>query len=51
MVKTDKPIEEIVAGYKEFYKDAKFTHYVDKAIDLKQVVNTCLLYTSLCSMR
>lgn len=45
VVKTDKPIEEIVAGYKEFYKDAKFTHYVDKAIDLKQVVNTnkCLV--------
>lgn len=40
VVKTDKPIEEIVAGYKEFYKNAKFTHYVDKAIDLKQVVNT-----------
>lgn len=47
VVKTDKPIEEIVAGYKEFYKDAKFTHYVDKAIDLKQVVNTnkCLVHT------
>ena len=46
MVKTDKPIEEIVAGYKEFYKDEKFTHYVDKAIDLKQVVNTnkCLVH-------
>ena len=46
LVKTDKPIEEIVAGYKEFYKDAKFTHYVDKAIDLKQVVNTnkCLVH-------
>ena len=43
---SDKPIEEIVAGYKEFYKDAKFTHYVDKAIDLKQVVNTnkCLVH-------
>ena len=40
VVKTDKPLEEIVAGYKEFYKDAKFTHYVDKALDLKQVVNT-----------
>ena len=26
--------------YKEFYKDAAFTHYSDKAIDLKQVVNT-----------
>ena len=46
VVKTDKPIEEIVAGYKEFYKNAKFTHYVDKAIDLKQVVNTnkCLAH-------
>ena len=46
VVKTDKPIEEIIAGYKAFYKDAKFTHYVDKAIDLKQVVNTnkCLVH-------
>ncbi len=40
VVKTDKAIEEIIIGYKEFYKDAKFTHYVDKAVDLKQVVNT-----------
>ncbi len=40
VVKTDLPIEDIVAGYKSFYKDAKFTHYVDKAIDMKQVVNT-----------
>ena len=39
-VKTEKPIEEIVEGYKEFYKDAAFTHYVDKSIDMKQVVNT-----------
>ena len=40
VIKTDKPLEEIVAGYKEYYKDAAFTHYGDKAIDLKQVVNT-----------
>lgn len=40
VVKTDKPLDEIVEGYKEFYKDAAFTHYVDKALDLKQVVNT-----------
>ena len=40
VIKTDKPLEEIVAGYKEYYKDAAFTHYSDKAIDLKQVVNT-----------
>ena len=26
--------------YKEFFKDAAFTHYSDKAPDLKQVVNT-----------
>lgn len=40
VVRTDKTLEEIEAGYKDFYKDAKFTHYVDKPIDLKQVVNT-----------
>ena len=40
VVRTDMPIEDIVAGYKAFYQDAKFTHYVDKAIDMKQVVNT-----------
>ena len=46
VVKTDAPIEDIVAAYKDFYKDAPFTHYVDKAIDLKQVVNTnkCLVH-------
>lgn len=32
--------EQLVAIYKDFYADAAFTHYVDKAIDLKQVVNT-----------
>lgn len=46
VVKTQKPIDEIVEGYKEFYKDAAFTHYSDKAIDMKQVVNTnkCLVH-------
>ena len=46
VVRTDAPIEEIVAAYREFYSDAPFTHYVDKAIDLKQVVNTnkCLVH-------
>ena len=46
VVKTDKPIDEIVAYYKEFYKDASFTHYIDKDIDMKQVVNTnkCLIH-------
>ena len=32
--------EAIVALYKNFYRDAAFTHYSDKAPDLKQVVNT-----------
>ena len=38
--------DAIVTLYKEFFKDAAFTHYSDKALDLKQVVNTnkCLLH-------
>lgn len=40
VVRTDKSEEEIVKAYKEFYRDAAFTHYIDKAIDMKQVVNT-----------
>ena len=40
VVKTKANTEDIVAAYKDFYKDAAFTHYSDKAIDLKQVVNT-----------
>lgn len=40
VVKTDMPIEQIIEAYKAFYKDAPFTHYVDNAIDMKQVVNT-----------
>lgn len=46
VVRTEKPIEDIVEAYKDFYKDAKFTHYVDKPIDMKQVVNTnkCLVH-------
>lgn len=46
VVRTDAPLEEIVEGYKAFYASAAFTHYIDKAIDLKQVVNTnkCLVH-------
>ena len=40
VVKTLAPAEDVIAAYKDFYKDAAFTHYSDKAIDLKQVVNT-----------
>lgn len=40
VVRTDEDIDTIVSAYKDFYKGEPFTHYVDKAIDLKQVVNT-----------
>uniref|UniRef100_A0AB33JLD1 N-acetyl-gamma-glutamyl-phosphate reductase n=1 Tax=Prevotella sp. GTC17260 TaxID=3236796 RepID=A0AB33JLD1_9BACT len=40
VVKTDVDLDTIVKAYKDFYRDAPFTHYVDKAIDLKEVVNT-----------
>ena len=38
--------DDIVTTYKAFYEKAAFTHYVDRAIDLKQVVNTnkCLVH-------
>lgn len=34
------PQTDIVALYKDYYKAAAFTHYCDKALDMKQVVNT-----------
>ena len=42
VVKLDKSMgkEEVVALYKDFYRDAAFTHYSDAALDLKQVVGT-----------
>lgn len=42
VVKVDEnlDVEEVIKVYKEFYADAAFTHYSDKAIDMKQVVNT-----------
>jgi len=38
--------DDVIAAYREFYQDATFTHYSDRAIDLKQVVNTnkCLVH-------
>lgn len=46
VVKCDAPIEEIESCYRDFYDEAPFTHYVSKALDLKQVVNTnkCLIH-------
>lgn len=40
VVRTEAPLDEIVAAYKDFYADEPFTHYSDRPIDLKQVVNT-----------
>ena len=40
VVKTKAPEEDIIEAYKDFYSGAAFTHYSDKPIDLKQVVNT-----------
>ena len=40
VIKTDCPIDDVVAFYKTFYKDAAFTHYSDKALDLKQVAGS-----------
>jgi N-acetyl-gamma-glutamyl-phosphate reductase len=46
VVRTKADEEKIIEAYKDFYKDAPFTHYSDKPIDLKQVVNTnkCLVH-------
>jgi N-acetyl-gamma-glutamyl-phosphate reductase len=42
---SDLSEEQATDLYKEYYKDAAFTHVSDRAIDLKQVVNTnkCLI--------
>lgn len=40
VIRTDVDAETICQAYRDFYATAAFTHYVDKSIDLKQVVNT-----------
>ena len=37
---TNPSAEQLAEMYRTFYADAAFTHYIDKALDLKQVVNT-----------
>ena len=37
---TNPSAEQLAEMYRNFYADAAFTHYIDKALDLKQVVNT-----------
>ena len=46
VIRTKENVGDVIAAYKEFYQDAAFTHYVEKPIDLKQVVNTnkCLVH-------
>ena len=46
VIRTKANAEEVIEGYKDFYRNAAFTHYSEKAIDLKQVVNTnkCLVH-------
>ena len=46
VITCDVPEEEIADLYRDFYSDAPCTHYVDRAVDLKQVVNTnkCLIH-------
>ena len=46
VIRTEADGEAVVDAYKTFYQDAAFTHYSDKPIDLKQVVNTnkCLVH-------
>ena len=43
---TNPSEDQLTAMYKRFYQDAQFTHYVDRSLDLKQVVNTnkCLVH-------
>ena len=46
VVRLERDDVDVVSLYKDFYADAAFTHYVDRALDLKQVVGTnkCLLH-------
>lgn len=46
VIHTDAPAEAIIDGYRRFYDGAAFTHYVDRPLDLKQVVGTnkCLVH-------
>lgn len=40
VLRTQAQADAIVDGYKAFYAHEPFTHYVDKPLDMKQVVNT-----------
>ncbi len=40
VVRLDSADVDVAKLYKDFYKEAAFTHYSDRQVDLKQVVNT-----------
>ena len=46
VVRAEVDAHQVVGLYKDFYADAVFTHYVDRPIDMKQVVGTnkCLVH-------
>lgn len=46
VIRCDAPIEEIEYAYRDFYSEATFTHYIDRPVDMKQVVNTnkCVIH-------
>ena len=46
VVRQEAELAQVERLYKEFYADAVFTHYVDRPIDMKQVVGTnkCLVH-------
>ncbi len=46
VIHTNADADSLIEGYRNFYKDEPFTHYVDGPLDLKQVVNTnkCLVH-------
>lgn len=49
VIRCDAPIEEIEYAYRDFYSEAPFTHYIDRPVDMKQVVNTnkCVIHAEL----
>ena len=46
VIRTKADANEVIQAYKDFYRQAAFTHYCDQSLDLKQVVNTnkCLVH-------
>lgn len=47
VVRCDLPADDVAQLYCDFYSEAPFTHYSERPVDLKQVVNTnkCLIHT------